>query len=68
VAAASTAVEADSMEEVVGLPVGIVTTMNPLSGLLQEARSGRFMRIHFGPSPGSTTTWSELSPTAAQSL
>jgi hypothetical protein len=56
------------MEEVVGLTVGKVTTMNPLSGLLQEARSGRFMRIHFGPSPGSTTTWSELSPTAAQSL
>jgi hypothetical protein len=57
-----TVVEAGSMEEVVGLTVGKVTTMNPLSGELQEARLGRFTRIYFGPSLGPTTTSSELSP------
>jgi hypothetical protein len=60
--------EADSMEEVVGLTVGKVTTMNSVSGQLQEARSGRLTRIHFGPSLGSTATWSELSPATAHSL
>jgi hypothetical protein len=50
------------MEEVVGPMVGKVTPMNPLSGQLQEARSGRFTRIHFGPSLGSMTTSCELSP------
>jgi hypothetical protein len=61
-------VEVGSMEEVVGLTVGKVTTINPLSGDLQEARLGRFTRIYFDPSLGPMTTWSELSPTAALSL
>lgn len=56
------------MEEVVGLTVAKVITMNPVSGQLQEARSGRFTRIHFGRSLGSTATWSELSRAAAHSL
>jgi hypothetical protein len=50
------------MEEVVGLTVGKGTTMNPWSGKSQAARSGRFTRIHFGPSLGPTTTLSELPP------
>ena len=63
------AAEVGSTEEVVGLTVGKVTTMNPLSGELQEARFGRFTRIHFDPSLGPMTTASELSPhRSAQSL
>lgn len=45
-------VEVGSMEEVVGLTVGKVTTTNPWSGDLREARLGRFTRIHFDPSFG----------------
>jgi hypothetical protein len=70
VAAGSTvAVEAEVFtEEVAGSTVGKVTTINPLSGDLQEAQLGRFARIHFDPSLGPIKTRSGLSPTAAHSI
>jgi hypothetical protein len=57
-AGSTVAVEAGSMEEVVGLTVGEGTTMSPWSGKSQEVRSGEIHEI--GPSLGPTTTLSEL--------
>jgi hypothetical protein len=56
------------MGEVVGLAVGKRTTTNPWICKSQAARSGRFTRIHFGPSFGPTTRLSELPRRSAQSL
>jgi hypothetical protein len=54
------------MGEVVGLAVGKRTTTNPW--FANRKRSGRFTRIHFGPSFGPTTRLSELPRRSAQSL
>jgi hypothetical protein len=56
------------MEEVAGLAVGKRTTTNSWICKSQAARSGRFTRIHFGPSFGPTTRLSELPRRSAQSL